>query len=151
MTGQHAADYSPESLLRIRATCLSIAQVLGDDIMGLVSIVGGFVPSIVFGDSAPHPSLGGHVGTLDLDLGLDLAVLDDERYEDIAERLRANGFEPDQKNTEGPITRQRWRSLSGATVDFVIAPVPPDELGGKIQGFTRDFAAITMLGLDPAA
>jgi hypothetical protein len=29
-----------------------------------------------------------HVGTMDLDLGLDLAILDDQSYEGIAERLR---------------------------------------------------------------
>ncbi len=48
-----------------------------------------------------------HVGTMDLDLGLDLAILDDQRYEGIAERLRDSGFAPDISD-KGNDVRQRW-------------------------------------------
>jgi len=130
--------------------CLSMAQILGDENMQYVAIVGGLVPSIIFGDSAPHASLGAHIGTLDLDLGLDVAVLDEERYEDIAERLRDNGFAPDTKEETGALVRHRWCSDDGQKIDFVIAPSPPEAETGTLQNLTHDLAAIKMLGMDLA-
>jgi hypothetical protein len=80
MTGSFASEYSPSNLNRIKATCLTIAQILGDEmIRNDVVIVGGLVPSLLFADVEPHPALGPHVGTNDLDLALDIAILDDER------------------------------------------------------------------------
>lgn len=48
-----------------------------------------------------------HVGSLGLDLGLEVAMLDTGRYHTLAERLRGRDFEPD-KNEQGNLTRQRW-------------------------------------------
>lgn len=47
---------------------------------------------------------GVHVGTIDLDVGLQLALLDEGRYRMLTERLRDAGFEMD-KNDNGNPTR----------------------------------------------
>ncbi len=148
MKPQSKSGYSASALLRAKATCLSIAQALGEDLFSKVVVVGGLVPALLY-QSTEIPILGAHVGTLDLDLAMDLVVLDEEQYETIEERLISSGFSPDAKET-GKIVRQRWRSEKGATVDFLLPPVPPDTEGAKIQSLTAQFAAITMRGLDLA-
>src|SRR5258706_342912 len=76
---------------QIRATCLYIATKLGDLGRDIV-VVGGLIPTLL----VPQDSVAErHVGTLDLDLGLALALLDDRRYEDLRTRLRRAGFGPD--------------------------------------------------------
>ncbi len=88
-------------------------------------------------------------GTADVDLALDLVILDRERYENVAERLRRSGFRPDV-NDRGNLVRQRWRSEQGGLVDFVMPPVPPDTEGGRQQQLTAELAAMTMAGLELA-
>ena len=68
-----------------------------------------------------------HPGTNDLDIGLALALLDDERYAEISSRLRAEGFRPDT-NANGNQTVQRWRlGELKVTVDFLMAPAPAQD------------------------
>ena len=59
-------------------TCLHVATVLGDLMQEQLTVVGGLVPtlpvpqaSLPVGEDAP-------CGTLDMDLGLALAILDEE-------------------------------------------------------------------------
>lgn len=150
MTGQRADEYSDDTLEKVKATCLTVATVLGNDVMSDTVIVGGFVPALLFADTTPHDDLGRHVGTLDLDLAMDLVVLNEERYNDIADALRDHGFEPDVKELSGALVRQRWRSRNGVRVDFLMPPVPPDEEGNRLQHLAADFAAHTMRGMDLA-
>ncbi len=89
-----------------------------------------------------------HVGTLDLDIGMEVAILDDKRYELLTERLRAAGFGPDQ-NEKGNRTRQRWK-IAGppkVTVDFLIPPTLDSDKGGQLRDIEPDFAAIIAPGL----
>lgn len=83
--------YSPETTSLARNTVLSLATWLGD-LMEDVVIVGGLVPSLLVGD--PPDGVEPHAGTLDVDLALHLAVLDDERYTKISDRLRRAGAGP---------------------------------------------------------
>jgi hypothetical protein len=91
-----------------------------------------------------------HIGTMDLDLGLSLAILDRERYEDLTQRLHRSGFEPDE-NEEGNTTLQRWkvRTSSGlkVTVDFLIPPSIDTHKGGDLRHIEKDFAAVITPGL----
>ncbi len=149
LAGNSARDYRPEAIARVKATSLTLAQVLGDDLLRETVIVGGLVPSLLYTDAIPSAETGPHVGTLDVDLALDLVILEEDRYEDMAERLARAGFVPDT-NPEGNIIRQRWRTQNGVSVDFLMPPVPPDKNGGKLRHLTREFAASTMRGLDLA-
>jgi hypothetical protein len=142
-----AAGYTPEQLELTRATCLYVATKLGD-IMDQLVIVGGLAPSLLVDQEDLPDGAETHVGTRDLDVGLTLALLDEERYTTLTERLRAAGFSPDV-NEEGNPTRQRWRieGIDKVTVDFLIQPTGPEDRGGKLKDIEPDFAAVIAPGL----
>ena len=145
---QTAADYLPDWSARVQATCLYVATRLGDLVQDLV-IVGGYAPQLMIPqDELPE---GGekHVGTVDLDLGLAIGILNAERYREIAARLRDAGFQPD-RNDKGNVTRQRWVIEDGGercTVDFLISPPTGEARVGTIQGLEPDFGALVVRGL----
>ena len=71
---------------------LEIATRL-NDFKDDLCIVGGLVPSLLI-DMATLPSgAEAHIGTNDLDLGLSVGLLNEQRYEEIAKRLREAGFQ----------------------------------------------------------
>ena len=140
-----AAGYDRAQVERVRATCLYVATKLGDLLDELV-VVGGLVPTLLIDQGRTEGER--HVGTLDLDVGMTLAILDGRRYEELTARLRAAGFSPDE-NEKGNITRQRWR-IDGAhkvAVDFLIPPSREGDVGGRLRDIEPDFAAIIAPGL----
>lgn len=139
--------YTTQSTQLVRQTCLHILTRLGDFVDELV-VVGGLVPSLLINDEDPSSDAHDHVGTLDLDLGLELAVLQEERYRGLSKALRAAGFAADT-NEDGNLTRQRWRLASGAsaTVDFLVQHSRPTDQPSRIRGLESDFGAIITPGL----
>lgn len=95
-----AAGYPPGQGELVRRTCLYVVTKLGDLVDDLV-VVGGLVPALLIQQDQTNEA---HVGTMDLDVGLTLALLEDERYAALAERLRRAGFSPD-RNDQGRTTR----------------------------------------------
>ena len=144
---QRASEYTSEHVALVRATCLYVATKLGD-LMDEVVVVGGLVPSLLIDQGTLPEGTSAHVGTLDLDVGLKLALLDEGRYRTLTERLRDAGFAQDQTE-EGRPTRQRWRvtGLGSATVDFLISPSLATDQGGQLRDIEKDFAAIIAPGL----
>lgn len=142
-----AAGYTPAQLLFVRQTALYVATKLGDLMDDLV-IVGGLVPSLLINQEALPKDTDPHVGTMDLDIGLAVSLLDQGKYRELSERLRRAGFEQDV-NEEGNPTRQRWRTAGPplVTVDFLIPPSLHDDRGGKLRNIEPDFAAIIAPGL----
>lgn len=142
---QTADRYSVEQSRQVEAACLTVAAFLGD-LMDDTCVVGGLVPSMIC-DAEIDPAAAGeaaHCGTTDLDVGLSLALLDDERYKEIAERLRTRGFEPDT-NEEGKMTRQRWRwGEHKVTVDFLVPPSEDDAPDVRLRNLEKDFAALVV-------
>src|SRR5512135_1415930 len=90
-----ASEYKSEQVELVRSTCLYVATKLGD-LMDEVVVVGGLVPSLLVDQSALPEGVSAHVGTMDLDVGLKLALLDHGRYRTLTERLRDAKFTPDQ-------------------------------------------------------
>ncbi len=132
------------------STCLTITVTLGaftDD----VCIVGGLVPALLIdAGRTTHDDDERHTGTNDLDLALALALLDDERYAEISQRLRAEGFTPDT-NASGNETVQRWRlGEHKVTVDLLLPPAPGQAAGLRVQKLEPDFGAIVTPGLELA-
>ncbi|MCP5069849.1 MAG: hypothetical protein GY946_25050 [bacterium] len=145
-----AAGYKSEQVELVRATCLYVATKLGD-LMDELVVIGGLVPSLLIDQKNLPAETDTHVGTMDLDVGLTLALLDDKRYRTLTERLRRAGFEQDV-NDEGNSTRQRWKieRLEKVTVDFLIEPSLPEDRGGKLRDIEPDFAAVIAPGLNLA-
>ena len=92
---QRASEYTSEQVALVRATCLYVATKLGD-LMDEVVVVGGLVPSLLIDQGTLPEGTSAHVGTLYLDVGLKLALLDEGRYRTLTERLRDAGFVADQ-------------------------------------------------------
>ena len=143
-----ASGYYPEQVQLARSTCLYVATKLGDLVNEIV-VVGGLVPSLLIDQRKLPEGTEPHAGTMDLDVGLALAVLDNERYQTLTERLRHAGFSPDT-NEDGRLVRQRWRAESGVTVDFLVAPSRKGDVGGRLRHIEKDFAAMIAPGLSLA-
>jgi hypothetical protein len=124
-----------------------VATKLGD-LMDELVIVGGLAPSLLIDQANLPEGVDSHVGTTDLDVGLTVALLDEERYATLTERLRRAGFSPDV-NEEGNPTRQRWKieGTAKVTVDFLIQPTLPEDRGGRLRDIEPDFAALIVPGL----
>jgi len=140
-----AAGYDRAQVARVRSACLYLATKLGDLLDELV-IVGGLVPSLLIDQT--KQTIEKHVGTNDLDVGMEIAILDNRRYEALTERLRGAGFGPDE-NENGNPTRQRWK-IDGppkVTLDFLIPPSREGDKGGQLRDIEADFAAIIAPGL----
>lgn len=115
-------------------------------------MVGGLVPALLIDARSPHdrPEEARHPDTNDLDVGLALALLENERYAELSDRLRAEGFEPDT-NVSGNPTLQRWRTgAPKVTVDFLMPPAPGQDPARRIQPLQPDFGAVITPGLELA-
>ncbi len=144
----HATEYSPAAFELVKRTSLYIATKLGD-LNDDIVIVGGLVPSLIIPQEGPMQATTSHIGTMDVDLGLTVAILDDKRYTELSERLKSAGFEPDQ-NESGKRTNQRWsieETGQKVTVDFLIPPTQDEDKGGRLRNIESDFAAIIVPGL----
>jgi hypothetical protein len=144
-----ATDYKREDLELVRQTCLYVATKLGDLLDDLV-VVGGLVPSLLIPDESLPSGEDVHIGTVDLDLGLSLAILDTKRYEDLSLRLNRADFKPDE-NEEGNPILQRWKITPSAglkvTLDFLIPPSLAADKGGDLRHIQKDLAAVITPGL----
>jgi hypothetical protein len=144
-----ASDYKREDVELVRQTCLYVATKLGDLLDDLV-VVGGLVPSLLIPDESLPAGEDVHIGTMDLDLGLSLALLDTKRYEDLTLRLYRADFKPDE-NEEGNPAFQRWKITPATdlkvTVDFLIPPSLAADKGGDLRHIQKDFAAVITPGL----
>ncbi len=146
-----AAGYTPAAAQVVRAASLYLATKLGDLRDELV-IVGGLVPSLLVPQTDSPTGRPLHVGTMDVDLGLAIAILDEQRYRELCERLRDAGLQPDQ-NEAGRPTNQRWRIESDShpvTVDFLIPATREGDRGGALRNLEAGFAAIITPGLELA-
>jgi predicted nucleotidyltransferase len=141
--------YESDQVELVLMTCRYVSTILGD-FMDEIVIVGGLVPSLIIDQSNLPEGVEPHAGTMDLDIGLSLAVYDDQLYQNITERLRGAGFSPDT-NEKGNPTNQRWQINNAAgkvTIDFLIPATEEDV--GKIRRFKnleKDFAALPADGL----
>lgn len=145
------SGYRSEDTDRVLRAALSMATTLGDLLDDLV-IVGGLVPGLLCPPVAQRRGgagsrMGRHAGTLDLDLGLSVGLLGNQRYKEVADRLRRAGFGPG-RNESGRETHQRWVAPSLAVgIDFLIPPTEPGDRPGELKHLEEHFAAIITPGL----
>ena len=87
-----AAGYAPEMVTQVRSTCLYLATKLGD-LMDEIVVVGGLVPSLLIDQSNLPADTDPHAGTMDLDLGIAFALVNEKRYAEVTERLAIEGVQ----------------------------------------------------------
>lgn len=85
-----AHDDDDRGSLAVTTVLLELGQVLGVFRDRFV-VIGGSVPFVLFPNAQPP-----HIGTLDVDLGLDAAALEDD-YTDLFEALASAGYENSEK------------------------------------------------------
>ncbi|MXV79688.1 MAG: hypothetical protein F4X58_04450 [Chloroflexi bacterium] len=140
--------YGSESVSKVTSTCLYVATKLTGLLKDIV-IVGGLAPALLVDQQTLPWGMSPHAGTMDLDMGLSLALFNEQRYRELSERLRRAGLKPSVNRT-GNQTRQTWTTSfeSGpVTLDFLIAPSSSDEQGGGLRNLEPDFAAFIVHGL----
>lgn len=122
-----AVGYDAGLAAEARRLCLYVATILGD-LSDEVVVVGGLVPYLIIDQrTAQIP----HVGTRDLDLGLALALLDEERYRDIGARLRDRGSKPASTLTLAPASSTTTPCMKHncGCVAGILATAPPTRAG----------------------
>ena len=143
------SGYERNQVDLVLMTCRYISTILGD-FMEEIVIIGGLVPSLIIDQSNLPEGVDPHAGTIDLDIGLSLAIYDDQLYQNITKRLRGAGFSPDT-NEKGNPTSQRWQIKNAAgtvTIDFLIPATQEDKGKAKrIKNLEQDFAALPTDGL----
>ena len=143
-------EYGRGQLSRVYQTCLYMATKLGD-LLDEIVVVGGLVPYLLVDQEDLPLDMEPHAGTMDLDMGLALAVLNRKRYRELGVRLRGAGFQPDV-NDHGNRRFQSWTTGAArpVTVDFLIPPTDEVDEGGEILHIESDLAAIVTPGLELA-
>ena len=142
--------YSSEDLAKVTQTCLYVFTILGD-LLDDVAVVGGLVPYLLVSQDDLPEGLEQHVGTMDLDLGLSLAIFGEEHYQNLTGRLREAGFGPETKSG-GNHRLQTWtnEAARSATIDFLISQQREGDEPGNPCHIESDFAAFITRGLDLA-
>ena len=147
-----ADGYLPAQVRLTKEALLYLATKL-NDLMEETVVIGGLVPSLIIDQGHLPNGVLPHVGSMDIDVGLTLALLDGERYKTVEERLRTAGFSPDH-NDKGNVTRHRWKlEVKGkgkVTLDFLIPLSKQGDKGGKLRDLTKDMAALLADGLEIA-
>jgi hypothetical protein len=91
---QSAADYDDRSTEAVKSVLLEIGQILGS-YKGKLVVVGGLIPWLLQNDEEMP-----HVGSLDIDLGLDPSALADGEYASLIKLLKGQGYR--QRNDLNP-------------------------------------------------
>ncbi len=139
-------DAAATAMDSLKAGVIELMTRLGD-VADEVVVVGGFASVLLFADAEVPPT-----GTLDLDLGLSLALLSEERYQVLEDRLTAAGFGPDI-NEKGHPSPQRWRcdpSKGNVLVDLLMPLFADGAAPGKPQFLTPRLAAFAIPGIELA-
>lgn len=121
----------------VRAGCVTLAKLLGDDLRDHITLVGGVVPLLVVPESIqahdPHP------GTLDLDIGVAVSVAKASEAL-LHDRLMAGGFVRDRGEA-------RWQYPAEAPVIW-LDTIPEGGWLPEISLAFRDRDNIRLHGLD---
>src|ERR1700757_843412 len=84
---QSAADYDDRTTAAVKSVLLEIGQILGS-YKGKFAVIGGAVPWLLLDNPEMH-----HVGTFDIDLGLNAESLAEGEYAGLVESLLKAGYE----------------------------------------------------------
>ena len=84
---QSAGDYDDRTTAAVKSVLVEIGQILGS-FRGKFAVIGGAVPWLLLSE-ADMP----HIGTLDVDLGLDASALGDGEYVRLVEALQTHGYQ----------------------------------------------------------
>lgn len=144
---QFAGDYDDRTTAAVKSVLIEIGQILGS-FRGKFAVIGGAVPWLLLGDSDDMQ----HVGTLDLDLGLDAEALGDGEYASLVEALLGHGYTQRKVLRRFQLARQIAVEDGGADIDVIIDFLMPRhaEVVRNVPPLVSDFAVQRADGTDLA-
>ncbi|MCX7230148.1 MAG: hypothetical protein NTW15_14330 [Burkholderiales bacterium] len=143
---QSAADYDERATAAVKAVLVEIGQILGS-FKGKFAIVGGAVPWLLLGnEDMPH------VGTLDVDVGLDAAALGDGEYATLIDALRGHGYHQREGLRRFQLVRQVAPADGAGHIDVIVDFLMPRdaEIVKNVPPLVSDFAVQRADGADLA-
>jgi hypothetical protein len=143
---QSAADYDDRTTAAVKMVLVEIGQVLGS-FKGKFAIIGGAVPWLLLA-SEDMP----HVGTLDVDVGLDAEALADGEYATLVDALRGHGYAQRDELRRFQLVRQVPVEDGGAPIDVIVDFLMPRdaEIVKNDPPLISDFAVQRADGADLA-
>ncbi len=111
---QSAADYDDRTTAAVKSVLLEIGQILGS-FQGKFAVIGGAVPWLLLGNEEMP-----HVGTLDVDLGLDAEALGDGEYATLVEALMANGYRQGKELRRFQLVRSVPAGDGSSPIDVIV-------------------------------
>ncbi|NTZ63885.1 nucleotidyl transferase AbiEii/AbiGii toxin family protein [Agrobacterium tumefaciens] len=143
---QSAADYEDRTTRAVRGVLVEIGQILGS-FKGKFAVIGGAVPWLLL-DNEDMP----HVGTLDVDLGLNAEALGDGEYVTLIEALMGHGYKQREELRRFQLVREVPLNDGGAPIDIVVDFLMPRdaEIVKNRPPILTDFAVQRADGADLA-
>lgn len=144
---QRASDYDDRTTAAVKAVLIEIGQILGS-FKGKFAVVGGAVPWLLLNDNEDMQ----HVGTLDLDLGLDAEALGDGEYANLVGELLGHGYSQSQQLKRFQLVRQINAGDGGPPIDVIIDFLRPRDADvvKNVPPLINDFAVQRADGADLA-
>ncbi|MBN9220167.1 MAG: nucleotidyl transferase AbiEii/AbiGii toxin family protein [Mesorhizobium sp.] len=143
---QSAADYEDRTTRAVKGVLVEIGQILGS-FKGKFAVIGGAVPWLLL-DNEDMP----HVGTLDVDLGLNPEALGDGEYVTLVEALMGHGYKQREELRRFQLVREVPLNDGGAPIDIVVDFLMPRdaEIVKNRPPILTDFAVQRADGADLA-
>ncbi len=111
---QSAAEYGDRTTAAVKSVLIEIGQILGS-FKGKFAIIGGAVPWLLLtNEDMPH------IGTLDVDLGLDAEALGDGEYASLIGALQGHGYARREGLRRFQLVRQVPAREGGEAIDVVV-------------------------------
>ncbi|MCV3244110.1 nucleotidyl transferase AbiEii/AbiGii toxin family protein [Mesorhizobium sp. ZC-5] len=111
---QSAAEYDDRTTQAVKSVLLEIGQILGS-FKGKFAVIGGAVPWLLLENDEMR-----HVGTLDVDLGLDAEALSDGEYAKLVESLMENGYKQSDELRAFQLVRNVPAKDGGEAIDVIV-------------------------------
>jgi hypothetical protein len=111
---QSAADYDDRTTAAVKSVLIEIGQIIGS-FKGKFAVIGGAVPWLLL-DQEEMP----HVGTLDVDLGLDAEALGDGEYATLVEALQRHGYQQSKDLKKFQLFRQITPRDTGGPINVIV-------------------------------
>lgn len=112
---QTANDYSDRTTAAVKSVLLEIGQILGS-YQGKFAVVGGAVPWLLLNENEDMQ----HVGTIDVDLGLDAEALGDGEYASLVESLMGHGYDQRENLKRFQLVRTIDPADGGPPIDVMV-------------------------------
>ncbi|EJL79884.1 hypothetical protein PMI15_03968 [Polaromonas sp. CF318] len=143
---QYAADYDDRTTAAVKTVLVEMGQVLGS-FRGKFAVIGGAVPWLLLDNEDMR-----HVGTLDVDIGLNPEALGDGEYATLVDSLFSHGYEQRQDKKRFQLVRTVQALDGGGSIDVVVDFLMPRdaEIVKNDPPLISDFAVQRADGADLA-